>query len=235
MSKARTLAGVVSNGAVLADGTIDAAEIGNLTLPTGGDIVGTTATQTLTGKTIDIASNTLTGVQAELVSGVNIKTINGGSLLGAGDVAVSSSPGNSAIIVNTSNGFGSTATKIRRFTTTLTSVGSDITYADSATDGASFTINSGGFYAVTYQDGGEAASSLIGISINSNQLTTNIGSINAANRLANVYTYLGGGWGVVTIVTRCVTGDVIRPHTTGTNANTGVNDNVFIIRKVGVI
>lgn len=88
MSKARTLAGVVSTGAVLADGTIDAAEIGNLTLPTGGDIVGTTATQTLTNKTIDIASNTLTGVQASLVSGANIKTVNSTSLLGSGDVAV---------------------------------------------------------------------------------------------------------------------------------------------------
>lgn len=87
-SKARTLAGVVSTGAVLADGTIDAAEIGNLTLPTGGDIVGTTATQTLTNKTIDIASNTLTGVQASLVSGTNIKTVNSTSLLGSGDVDV---------------------------------------------------------------------------------------------------------------------------------------------------
>ncbi len=88
MSKARTLAGTVSDGAVLADGTVDAAEIGNLTLPTGGDIVGTTATQTLTNKTINIANNTLTGVQPTLVSGTNIKTINGGSVLGSGDLAV---------------------------------------------------------------------------------------------------------------------------------------------------
>jgi hypothetical protein len=86
MSKARTLASTVSNGAVLADGTIDAAEIGNLTLPTGGDIVGTTATQTLTGKTINIASNTLTGVQSTLVSGTSIKTVNGTTLLGSGDL-----------------------------------------------------------------------------------------------------------------------------------------------------
>jgi hypothetical protein len=52
MSKAKTLAGLVSTGAVLADGTIDAAEIGSLTLPTGGDIVGSTSTQTLTNKTL---------------------------------------------------------------------------------------------------------------------------------------------------------------------------------------
>lgn len=63
MSKARTLGGIVSTGAVLADGAIDAAEIGNLTLPSGGDIVGTTATQTLTNKTLTaptIASANLT-------------------------------------------------------------------------------------------------------------------------------------------------------------------------------
>lgn len=58
MSKARTLAGTVSTGAVLEDGTIDAAEIGSLTLPTGGDIVGTTATQTLTNKTIEAGTFT---------------------------------------------------------------------------------------------------------------------------------------------------------------------------------
>jgi hypothetical protein len=52
MTKARTLGSIVSTGAVLADGAIDAAEIGNLTLPSGGDIVGTTATQTLSNKTL---------------------------------------------------------------------------------------------------------------------------------------------------------------------------------------
>lgn len=88
MSKARTLAGVVSTGAVLADGVIDAAEIGSLTLPTGGDIVGTTASQTLTNKTIAFADNTLTGVQAALVSGTSIKTVGGQSVLGSGNVSI---------------------------------------------------------------------------------------------------------------------------------------------------
>lgn len=88
MSKARTLAGVVSTGSILADGTINAAEIGSLTLPTGGDIVGTTSAQTIAGKTIAFADNTLTGVQAALTSGTNIKTINSGSLLGSGNINV---------------------------------------------------------------------------------------------------------------------------------------------------
>jgi hypothetical protein len=88
MSKARTLATTVSNGNVLADGTVNASEIGSLTLPTGGDIVGTTSTQTLTNKTVAYADNTLTGVQPTLVSGTSIKTVNSTSLLGSGDVSV---------------------------------------------------------------------------------------------------------------------------------------------------
>jgi len=60
MSKAKILAGTVSTGAVLADGSVAAAEVTGLpTFPTG-TIVGTTDSQTLTNKTISGASNTIT-------------------------------------------------------------------------------------------------------------------------------------------------------------------------------
>lgn len=59
------------------------------TAPTG-TVVGTSDTQTLTNKTIAYSNNTLTGVQPTLVSGTSIKTVNGTSLLGSGDLAVSS-------------------------------------------------------------------------------------------------------------------------------------------------
>lgn len=55
------------------------------TFPGTGDVT-TSGTQTLTNKTIAYSSNTLTGVQPTLVSGTSIKTVNGTSLLGSGDV-----------------------------------------------------------------------------------------------------------------------------------------------------
>lgn len=111
------------------------------------------------------------------------------------------------------NGFGSTNTKIRRWLTTIRNVGTYITYADSATNGSSFTINRAGRYGITYQDtftGG----SLSGISLNSNQLTTNIGSITAAHILAMAYnspTFPS----LNTVTIYLVPGDVVRPHSEG--------------------
>jgi len=46
-------------------------------------------TETLTNKTITYADNTLTGVQPTLVSGTNIKTINNNSVLGSGNLTIS--------------------------------------------------------------------------------------------------------------------------------------------------
>jgi hypothetical protein len=60
----------------------------NITLPTTGTLATLAGVETLTGKTINIANNTLTGVQPTLVSGTTIKTVGGQSLLGSGDVSV---------------------------------------------------------------------------------------------------------------------------------------------------
>lgn len=62
------------------------ANLSALITPT--NIITANNTQTLTNKTISFADNTLTGVQPTLVSGTNIKTINGASVLGNGDLKV---------------------------------------------------------------------------------------------------------------------------------------------------
>ena len=92
-------------------------------------------------------------------------------------------PPQSMIRVNTTNGYGITNTFIRRFLNIVLSQGSDITYADSAANGGSFTINTSGVYAISYSDNIGVAL-FAGISLNSNQLSTNIQSINAVNIVA---------------------------------------------------
>lgn len=92
------------------------------------------------------ASNTLAfttnGTLAATVSSAQLWSFPGG---------ISSTFVNSSVKTNTGNGTGSTNTGVRRFTNNAT-VGSDITYADSATLGATFTINTTGLYAISYLD-----------------------------------------------------------------------------------
>lgn len=119
---------------------------------------------------------------------------------------------NAQVWVNTGNGYGSTNDKIRRFTTTVSSVGTGITYADSASAGASFTINEDGIYAIDYADSSSAAALQIGVSLNSSQLTTAIGAITAADRIAYEHTSAASFFASTQAIVRLSSGDVIRPH-----------------------
>jgi len=127
--------------------------------------------------------------------------------------------GDHEVVVHTGNGFGSTNTRIRRYTTVLKNVGTAITYADSATLGSSFTINENGFYAITNiaQGGGTASPTTVGISINSAQLTTDIDAVGftASNRVGSSYAIVIGS---ITRTLKLSAGDVIRSHY-GTTAN----------------
>lgn len=141
---------------------------------------------------------------------------------------------NQQIRVEQPNGYGSTNTKIRRFsTTTATFSGTnDIVFADSATNGSTFTINADGIYAVERHDGGTTTNSVMGISVNSNQLTTNIGSITTAHRYA-ITTMATANTSISTGVTlRCVSGDVIRAHDNGQFDNTGAANQMIVTQIV---
>jgi hypothetical protein len=144
------------------------------------------------------------------------------------------SESDSSVRVFTSNGFGSTATKIRRFSNVVQNLGTDIVYADSATNGASFTVQSSGNYAITYTDIKSAAGTgYIGITKNASNLTLGVNSITSGDEalaitsIDNVTNVTAVSWSGY-----LVQGDVIRAHSTGDMGAGGVG-TAFAISKVG--
>lgn len=150
----------------------------------------------------------------------------------SGQSVVATSVGNHEVTVHTGNGYGSTNTAVRRFTTALTNVGTGITYADSAANGASFTINETGLYEVYYQDGG-SSSNYIGVSVNSGALTSTMDSVPVANRVAMAWTPNPSRVFSVARTMRLTAGDVIRAQAGNGSIDLTSNLVYFSIRKVG--
>jgi len=148
-------------------------------------------------------------------------------LIDAGQVKQS----DSYVRVFDANGYGSTNTVIRRYNTILDNIGSAVTYADSATDGASFTINETGFYVVNNNDN-TTGGGQIGISRNSGSLTTNIAAVSGAERLATGFSNTNGDDKVVSWAGILYAGDVIRPHGDGAGGGAGTR-SMFSITKQG--
>lgn len=138
----------------------------------------------------------------------------------------------SEVWVWTGNGHGSTNNKIRRFSTQAVNIGAAITYTDSASAGASFTINQDGLYSISYSDRYLSGTTNIGISINSSSLTTSVISINPPELIATVLGGTNASTPQLSIVKRLSAGNVIRPHTDGNPNGTG-NSNQFHIIKIG--
>ena len=136
----------------------------------------------------------------------------------------------SMVRLNTANGFGSTNTCIRRFTNVVTNQGVDITYADSATLGATFTINTNGVYAISYNDAINGTF-VMGISLNSSQLSTSVASITVSDILSGVASPLVNLCGHAAWVGYLHAGSVVRPHTDGT-AGVSTQKAQFTITKV---
>jgi hypothetical protein len=90
----------------------------------------------------------------------------------------------SEIWLQEGNGWGSTATKIRRFLNVLKNTGSAFNLTQSATNGDSITILQDGIYAVSTQDYSGGTSYQHGVSIDSAQLTTNVINITPQSRPA---------------------------------------------------
>lgn len=129
-------------------------------------------------------------------------------------------------------GHGSTNTKIRRFPApAVNTLGNDATFNQSATLGDSITINKTGVYAIHYVDSRSAGGSEQGISVNSNQLTTNISSITQAHRAAVLASNPFQG-SVLSPCLPLVAGDVVRAHTDGTPDETTAIRSSFRITRI---
>jgi hypothetical protein len=133
--------------------------------------------------------------------------------------------------VTTGNGHGATNTAIRRFTTIEVQTNTqDVTYADSAANGATFTIVRTGTYFIQYADQLSSANAALGISVDSSQLTTSIVSITSTDRVT-VTVATSNAARQVAVARKFNTGQVLRCHTDGTlNNATSAQSYVEIIR-----
>jgi hypothetical protein len=141
------------------------------------------------------------------------------------------SESDSSVRVDTANGYGSTATKIRRFSNVRENIGADIEYVDSATNGASFTVKSAGIYNISYTEVTSSESSGdFGISKNASNLTTNVQSLALSEVLALGATSTSVNNQNVSWQGYLLAGDIIRPHSDATLS--GVT-TTFTMSKVG--
>ncbi len=124
---------------------------------------------------------------------------------------------------DTGNGTGSTKTNLRRFTTTRVTTGTAITYADSAADGATWTINEPGYYFMYYSDQ-VAADSDLTIAISRN-VTANTGptAIATVDRLGIMDTNATGIFVFyISAIEYLEKDDVLRAHITAGVPSVGI-------------
>jgi hypothetical protein len=98
--------------------------------------------------------------------------------------------------------------------------------------GASFTINTNGIYAIHYGDSFNGAGQL-GLSINTTQGATSIGSITDTNRIAYANTSAANNNSMVSATLYLASGSVIRPHAQAGTANGSVPaSSTFLIVRI---
>lgn len=134
--------------------------------------------------------------------------------------------------LNTANGYGSTNTKIHRFTNTVTNQGADITYTDSATLGASFTINNSGVYSISFSCSLSGSGLTTGLSLDTTTPTTNIFSCAVGEILTCETNGVANGVISSTWIGYLPATSVVRPHGDGSAIGESVNAVQFTISRV---
>lgn len=145
-------------------------------------------------------------------------------------LGVASSSPRSYIVAQGANGYGSSGTKIRKWTT-VTTTGGAITYTGDATNGDKFTANEDGLYNISYCDQFSSGNDF-GISLNSSQLSTSVFSATAADILIAADTSAANFANCVSVTPYLPAGSVVRAHTNGTASGVNTTAEKFRITKV---
>ena len=140
--------------------------------------------------------------------------------------------GDNEVVVHSPNGYASTNTKIRRFSTIHKNSGSDITYADSATIGASFTINTPGMYLVERAEDYASAGGNFGVTVNSASLTTSVNTLAFAERVLMGEITSLNGIQVISTIAELSAGDVLRPHDGASSLDSTANAFYMKVKRI---
>ncbi len=222
-------AGTIEVAAVNLAGGVDLSETGIISTTAEGGAGGADSATTIYSTTArSNVAYRVVGIVRSTQATAGVWATNPSLIQGTGGLVKVSSV--SRVRVHTANGYGSTNTAILRYTTVLDNFGTDITYADSATLGASWTINTPGVYSISAHGAPSLTNAYVGISVNSNQLTTGINSVSAANRLAWAVAYTGNAGTEASFTGFFQAGDVIRAHADGTAAGVAGNYQFSVTR-----
>lgn len=128
-------------------------------------------------------------------------------------------------------GYGATGTRIFYFVTTDINVGTGVTFSNSSTNGASFTINEQGMYKMEFSHDYNAAGAF-GISLDASSLTASIATLANTEKLAVAVTSAADQHLQVSAEKRLYPGQIVRAH--GNAGASGVNSGLSTFRIVKI-
>lgn len=137
--------------------------------------------------------------------------------------------------LNTANGYGSPATRIRRFTNVVFNQGSGFTYADSASLGATVTITANGIYSFSYTDEFSVDASMgLTKNVTAGEAAGNVVSVPVAKRLAVVSSSAASRMAEASWTGYLVIGDVVTPHADASTSSGSPDRASFSVQRLSL-